>query len=274
MHADDEEDAFIMFKTTETKCDEMYNQGVQLKASGYVQEALKCFLECAKQMRDTQYSKRFPQTLREIAELYRSLQLHEKAAEFVKAELFFYDTLLNGPQYQDATCFTDSPEDTEALVRRADEYEKMAQLNRSQNKHTFALECCGRAVRLRQAIFGTENELTHRTMEYFGMLYNENEKSECVERAAEEKKAQSPHVTLTPPISEGVSAGGGLGNNEYIQRQTTLPNTNDYSSTEQGVTQEHGAAVMSMHHRPFNLAPVWLIFVAVVLQVLVVLYVL
>lgn len=279
MHADasetDEEDTFITFKTTETKCDEMYHQGMQLKTNGYVQEALACFLECAKLMRDTQYSKRFPQTLREIAELYRSLQFHEKAAGFVKAELFFYESLLNGPQYEDVRCSASAAEDKEALIRRADEYEKMAQVNRSQNKHKCALNSCGRAVRLRQAIFGTENELTLRTIEYFAVLYDESEKSECVGKAAEEKKRASPPPETLLPSSEGVRAGGNVESSDRVEQLTVVPHSPHLRpiKPEEGRTRELSTVVGS-NCRPFNLASVWWIFIAVVLQILVVLYVL
>ena len=260
--SDTDEDTFITFKTTETKCDEMYHEGLQLKANGYVQEALKCFLECAKQMRDTQYSKMFPQTLREIAALYRSLQLHDKAAEFVKAELLFYQTLLTEPQYEETSCPVVVTESKEALVRRAEEYERMAQLSRSHNQHKSALDHCGRAVRLRQAVFGTESELTLRTMEYFAVLYSESEGLVRVERKGEENKTLLPSETSTS-CSGGVKTERSVDSCEEGSKQQTIV-TRTIEST----------GVVNVYYRPFNLAPLWLIFIAIVLQVLVVLYVL
>lgn len=263
MHADSsdiDENTFITFKTTETKCDEMYHEGVQLKANGYAQEALKCFLDCAKQMQDTHYLKIFPQTLHEIAALYRSLQLHDKAAEFVKAELLFYQTLLTEPQYEEACCSsTVVTENKEALVQRAEECERMAQLSRSHNKHKSALDYCGRAVKLRQAVFGTESELTLRTIEYFAVLYSESEGPVCVEMKGEENKTLLPSKTLTS-CSEGVRS---VQSCAECTKQLTIEKQD-----------EHSTGVVNMYYRPFNLAPLWLIFIAIVLQVLVVLYVL
>lgn len=265
MHADTgdiDEDTFITFKTTETKCDEMYHHGIQLKANGYLQEALSCFLECAKQMQDTQYSKRFPQTLREIAALYRNLEFQEKATEFAKAELLFYEALIAGSQYEEARCPPDAPEDKETLIRKAEEYEKMAQFSRSRSKRKSALDYCGRAAKLRQVVLGTENELTLRTMEYFAVLYSESEGSESVERTGEENKNPLEPETLTA-YSERLGDDGNTGSSECTKELTT---------TELPSENPNGA--LNIYYRPFNLAPVWLIFIAVALQLLVVLYVL
>ena len=43
------DDAFITFKTTETRCEELYERGVGLK-SQRLEDALWCFLECLKEM--------------------------------------------------------------------------------------------------------------------------------------------------------------------------------------------------------------------------------
>ena len=90
----DECDTFISFTTTETKCEQLFEEGLLCKTKGEMDRALQCFLKCLEGMQECQYFAKLPQTLHILAEIYQSLQCYDKAVEFASAEKLFYEAVL------------------------------------------------------------------------------------------------------------------------------------------------------------------------------------
>lgn len=95
---EDEEDAFISFTTLESKCERLYEQGLEFKYQGDLQESLSYFLKCLEGMQECQYFAKLPQTLHQLSDLYRSLQHLERADAYSKAEKLFYEAITTEPR--------------------------------------------------------------------------------------------------------------------------------------------------------------------------------
>ena len=172
------DDAFITFKTTETRCEELYERGLGLK-SQRLEDALWCFLECLKGMQECQYFAKLPQTLHELADVYRALENFDKALEFAQTEKLFCEAVKKRGVAGNYSKQTDDPaEYGDLLVRKANEFEQVARVCAQEKKFQQALDYCGKAEKIRRCIFGSEHPITIAALEYFTVLNAEVRKAE------------------------------------------------------------------------------------------------
>lgn len=195
------DDAFITFKTTETRCEELYDRGMELKSQKELEDALSCFLECLKGMQECQYFAKLPQTLHELADVYRNLERFDEAAEFAKTEKLFYEAVTvdlqdggasrisNGSKLRD-----DPAEYGDLLIRKADDFEHLARVSAEEKKFVLAVDYCRKAVKIRQTVFGPEHLITTATLEYLSVLYAEVGRAEY---AVVRQQLKTPPETVT-----------------------------------------------------------------------------
>ena len=198
----DEGDTFISFTTTETKCEQLFEEGLQYKMRGELDRALQCFLKCLEGMQECQYFAKLPQTLHILAEIYQSLQCYDKAVEFASAEKLFYEAVLidaTQAQNRETTTgaagekrprgkrrpFSKKPRDQswrrgsnpaeygDLMIKKADEYNLLAKLCADQKKYELALDYCGKAAKIRKSVFGDSHPVTTETLDYLTVLYAE-----------------------------------------------------------------------------------------------------
>ena len=227
----DEGDTFISFTTTETKCEELFEEGLQYKLKGELDQAVPCFLKCLESMQECQYFAKLPQTLHVLAELYQSLNCYDKAVEFAQAEKLFYEAvILDSTKAQTRgerktkpkrKPFSKKPKDQswrrgsnpaeygDLLVKKADEYIHLAKVCGEQKKYDLALDYCGKAAKIRKSVFGDGHPITKETLDYLTVLYAEVGRAEymnalhrahCAE--ANEGQRRSPsHLEATEPLT-------------------------------------------------------------------------
>lgn len=193
----DEGDTFISFTTTETKCEQLFEEGLQHKLKGELDQAIPCFLKCLEGMQQCQYFAKLPQTLHILAEVYQALHCYEEAVEFVQAEKLFYEAVLldstksqvhegkdskprakrkpfsKKPRDQSWRRGSNPAEYGDLLIKKADDYIQLAKLCAEQKKFELALDYCGKAAKIRKSVFGVSHPVTMETLDYLTVLYAE-----------------------------------------------------------------------------------------------------
>lgn len=173
----DEEDAFISFTTTESKCERLYEQGLEFKCEGDLHESLSSFLKCLGGMQECQYFAKLPQTLNQLSDLYRSLQHLERAEHYSKAEKLFYETIITEPRVQasreggarqktkrrvfgknrpasSSSAMCNPAEYGNLLNKKAEGFERLARVCATECKFDLAQEYSSKAASIRQTILG------------------------------------------------------------------------------------------------------------------------
>ena len=196
--SDEEEDAFISFTTTESRCESLFQQGLELKLRGDVEDALLCFEDCLRGMRDCQYFAKLPQTLQHLKHLYRVLGNEDKADEYGEADKLFQEatepklsspSLNNGSQPRSkrkpfskktpsilSSSVCNPAEYGNLMVRKALEYEKLARSHVEKGNMDVAMSCCKKAVVLRNCVRGQTAPVVEEAMALLEYVYGELEK--------------------------------------------------------------------------------------------------
>lgn len=197
----------------------IYEKGIKFKTKGNFQHALYCLLACVRGLKEGSDFPHLPECLHNIAEIYSQLEDYENAISFAQAEKLYYETsLINiGTEAQHnqseagsqdvpgsslsslatdsgQACQLDNKDNGDsAEARSANEYEKLAHLCLKQKNAQLALEYCGKAVKLRQSIYGEEHVITKRTLDLFTVIYAEIGKeqySEAMQKFTEVKQSE------------------------------------------------------------------------------------
>lgn len=180
----------------------LYEKGIKFKKKGNLRHALYCLLACVRGLKDGSHFQQLPECLHNIAEIYSQLGDYENAVSFAQAEKLYYETSLISAgsmvqQEQDGSdsvgstspsdqttgnttrtteaqhAVKDDPKEQTAEARSANEYEKLAHMCLKQKDAQLALEYCGKAVKLRQSIYGEEHPVTKKTLDLFTVIYAE-----------------------------------------------------------------------------------------------------
>ena len=78
---EEEEGCYITFTTSESRCDALFDRGVDMVAEGDPSAALSAFLETLTALQDCQYTNKLLPTLYQVAEAYRILGETDKSME-------------------------------------------------------------------------------------------------------------------------------------------------------------------------------------------------
>lgn len=192
----DEEDAFISFTTTESKCEQLYEQGLHYKCMGELEQSLTSFLECLEGVHSCQYFAKLPQTLHQLSDLSREAQLYEQAEVYSKAESLFYEavaaansnpqTAREGGDVRQKTKrrpFSKKPKvakspvnpaDYDGLLRKkANEFDRLARAFAEEGKFDLAMDYSDKAVTIKKSVLGQKCHTSSHSMDYFRTLYSE-----------------------------------------------------------------------------------------------------
>ena len=190
----DEEDAFISFTTTESKCEQLYQEGLELKHQGDLENSLSSFLKCLEGMQECQYFVKLPQTLQQLSVLSRSLHDFQRAEEYEEAEKLFYKVTVvqsspqpqakeGGAKHKKRRPFSKKPKPAVAvcnpadygnvLTRKAGEFDKLARICAKENKFSDALDHSNNALRIRRCVFGQNHHLTVASVDSLRALHTE-----------------------------------------------------------------------------------------------------
>ncbi|XP_020608104.1 consortin-like isoform X2 [Orbicella faveolata] len=228
----------------------LFEKGIKFKKKGNLQHGLYCLLACVRGLKDGSEFQQLPECLHNIAEIYSQLGDYENAVSFAQAEKLYYETSLIsvGNELQSTQnepdntgSFTtsdkstgdkvsqpevkDDPQGQSTEARSANEYEKLAHMCLKQKDAQLALEYCGKAVKLRQSIYGEEHPITKRTLDLFTVIYAEMgkeqytaamqkfNKSKQSDEASPEKATQSPESTESAKETSAESAKGNVKEN-------------------------------------------------------------
>ncbi|KAL9953256.1 hypothetical protein ACROYT_G040642 [Oculina patagonica] len=200
----------------------MFEKGIKFKKKGNLQHALYCLLACVRGLKDGSEFQQLPDCLHNIAEIYSQIGDYENAVSFAQAEKLYYETSLisvgnevqskqvepdNTASFSTSDKSTgnkvsqpevkDDPQGQSAEARSANEYEKLAHMCLKQKDAQLALEYCGKAVKLRQSIYGEEHPITKRTLDLFTVIYAEMGKEQYT--AAMQKFNESKQSGETVP---------------------------------------------------------------------------
>lgn len=180
----------------------LYEKGIKFKKKGNSRHALYCLLACVRGLKEGSQFHQLPECLHNIAEIYSQLGDYENAVSFAQAEKLYYETSLitAGSMLQPGQNGSDSvgsalpseqttgntakttgsqpavkhdPQEHSAEARSANEYEKLAHMCLKQRDAQLALEYCGKAVKLRQSVYGEEHPVTKKTLDLFTVIYAE-----------------------------------------------------------------------------------------------------
>ena len=83
MEEEEEEDCYITFTTSESRCDALFDRGIDMVAQGDPSAALSVFLETLTALQDCQYTNKLIPTLYQVAEAYKVLGETEKSREIL-----------------------------------------------------------------------------------------------------------------------------------------------------------------------------------------------
>lgn len=211
----------------------LYEKGIKFKKKGNLRHALYCLLACVRGLKDGSHFQQLPECLHNIAEIYSQLGDYENAVSFAQAEKLYYETSLISAgsmvqQEQDGSdsvgstspsdqttgnttrttealhAVKDDPKEQTAEARSANEYEKLAHMCLKQKDAQLALEYCGKAVKLRQSIYGEEHPVTKKTLDLFTVIYAEMGKEQYT--AAMQKFNEAKQATDTTAEEEEKTA--------------------------------------------------------------------
>ena len=188
--SDEEDGGGISFTTTETKCELLFEQGLELKICGDIERALACFLDCLKGMQECQYFAKLPQTLHHLGELYSTLGNTETALDFAQAEKLFYEAVLVSSENttkekstrtkrklfakrrstKTKSSGSNPAEYGHLLVKKAVEYEMLARMCAKEKKFDLAVDYSGKAANLKRSVYGDDHPDSIDAMETFTVM--------------------------------------------------------------------------------------------------------
>lgn len=196
---EEEEESFgITFTATETKCNELYERGTAFTLQGRPDQALESFLACLRKMQECQVFNKLPQTLNQLAQIYRDKNDYERAVEFAQAEKLFYEAVLidrhdassggvQKPEHEDSSAeggrqavgksnnsratVVEEGDYASLLVSKAEEFNKLSLICSDEKQYRMALDYCGKAAKIYQSLYGSDHPCMLSTMERFTVLY-------------------------------------------------------------------------------------------------------
>ncbi|PIK45596.1 hypothetical protein BSL78_17531 [Apostichopus japonicus] len=177
----------------------MYQKGDEFLKTGHNDEALKCFLQSLKGLKESNTFHELPQCLHQISDIYFSKNEYEKAVYFIQAEKMYYETALidiltfqqqvankkkqmksdadkspaDDSREAENEADDESKEDASnsPQVAKANEFENLANLCLKEGKLQLAMEYCGKATKLFREAYGDEHPRTIKALDLFTCIY-------------------------------------------------------------------------------------------------------
>lgn len=205
----------------------LYQEGVKLWSSGQQDSALKCLLGAITGLTEESSFDELPKCLHAVADIYSDKKEYEKAVYFIQAEKMYYETALidiasvtdvpsdtrqgqadgdedrsetpneeNGEEAKD-----DPDDDLSPDAKKGQEFENLARLCLREGKLQLALEYCGKATKLYQAVFGEDHPVTMAALDLFTVIYADVGKklySDAIQKFEDEEKVPEAEKSGDP----------------------------------------------------------------------------
>lgn len=218
----------IVFTTSESRCEQLYHEGLEMQCRSDLEGALSCFLRCLEGMQQCEYFAKLPQTLHQLSTVYSILNCSDKAEEFAKAEKLFYQSVTTEPKPAEAgggarggrtkrRPFSKKPKPATrsevcnpadyfpTLSRRAEELDSLSRVCAKEGKYDLAKEYCSNAATIRACIFGENHYLTSVSLDLYGILCREAEVEVNANKCQLETSTSAPAAGDLPTVR---SVGG------------------------------------------------------------------
>ena len=251
----EEEDAFISFTTTESKCETSFQRGLEFKINGELTDALSCFSDCLEGMQTCQYFVKLPQTLQQLESVNRALGYEEKAKEYGRAEKLFQEaTQVQGTpsegvsqprtkrrpfsrkssRFQASSCCNPG-EYGNLILKKADQFDEHARLHAGKGDMELALDYCGKVLTLRQCVYGENHSVVKNSLNYCRSLYAERERrKDRLTPTAGPNFVNNYAKDDTPALTECNMTDG-------------IDNVNTMSTGRDKLTEDHGTNQVKVH---------------------------
>ncbi|XP_078000887.1 uncharacterized protein LOC144453456 [Glandiceps talaboti] len=167
----------------------LFERGKQFEQKGKRDHALSCYLGCLTGLTQSNQFPMLPACLHQIADIYFEKEEYEKAVQFIQAEKLYYETALVDitqlkqkleQENQDKSVSQDNTDngnddDKEKRedVMKATEFENLAKLCLQEGNTQLALEYCGKATKILQAVYGEDHPKTIKSFDLYTVIYAE-----------------------------------------------------------------------------------------------------
>lgn len=171
---DEEEDCFIMFTTSESRCDDLFDRGLDMVAQGDPVAALNIFLDTLTALQECQYTNKLLPTLFQLGDAYRVLGETEKSREISDTVSLLQEALEDAmkEKYSRKVGTLWEQKDSGSLyLQKAEVRESLAQDLEKNGDFERALEYSESVFRIRQYTLGPQNPTTVRTLSNLIPLY-------------------------------------------------------------------------------------------------------
>lgn len=172
--SDESDGEGISFTTTESRCEQLYERGLEFKHHGDLEGAFSSFSKCLEGMQECEYFVKLPQTLQQLSRVSSSLNYLDRAKEYAEAEKLFHEAVavptarpregavkpktkrrpFSGQPKASTSAACNPAEYGHLLKKKAEEFDRLARLCAKEGKFDVALDHCGKAANIRQCVLG------------------------------------------------------------------------------------------------------------------------
>ena len=243
---DEQGDCFITFTTSESRCDNLFDQGVDMVGQGDPRAALNTFLDTLTSLQECQYTNKLLPTLHQLAEAYRTLGEMEKAREISDTVCLMQeamnDTLKEKwktrKQSRRAKPVLEQTDYGSLFLQKANSCETLAQDLEQNGDIEQALEHSKSAFRIRQYVLGPHSPSTEESLRHLIALYmKEGSMVHIVPDSAEKimftSETQSPCTGMSPPLCANIleCADNGTSQESSSVHPVSISEDNNFCTT-------------------------------------------
>ena len=168
---EEEDDCFITFTTSKSRCDNLFDRGVDMVAQGNPKAALEAFLETLSALQDCQYTSKLLPTLYQMAEAYGILGEVDKSMEISGTISHMQDALeetvkvkLKGRPKRVEPLLSERGDCGSLFLQKADTFQRHACDLEKGGDFEQTLELAESAFRLQQYTLGPQHPVSVRSL--------------------------------------------------------------------------------------------------------------
>lgn len=285
-----DEESPIIFITSESRCEQLYHQGLEMQHRNDLEGALSSFLKCLEGMQKCEYFAKLPQTLHQLSEVYKCLNYTDQAEEYARAEKLFYQAVITespraareggAKSKTKRKPFSKKPRTVTSdvcnpaeyfpvLAKKAEEFDRLSRACAEEGKFHLALDHCSKAVTIRECIYGQNHYLTVASTDFYRLLSIHVGVNDC-QSTFNTSAGSEGDLSPVRPINEtdGSSQSAHCGSTQRALSATSqnngssqqLPNNCDHLLQSGGSTIQTGSSYSEENsqgslHYPRTLSP-------------------
>lgn len=194
-----------MFTTSESRCDDLFDRGLDMVAQGDPVAALNIFLDTLTALQECQYTNKLLPTLFQLGDAYRVLGETEKSREISDTVSLLQEALEDAmkKKYSSRVRTLQEQKDSGSLyLQKAEVRESIAQDLEKNGDFERALEYSESVFRIRQYTLGPRNPTTARTLSNLIALYARDGKTVHVTHCSDPIIFTSVIRSTCPPATQ------------------------------------------------------------------------